>query len=141
MANGAGSSFNPGAVSSGTNLAFTKFMFIVPRRDDDGVLTKLRTVGGLIARGFFNDFDADGTRDSSTHEAVQFLVAEGERHTDSGIAAARYAVQVSGKYRPRLQEFELELRRRLGDVGAVIDVDGAERTPRYTSADMHYFGY
>ena len=141
MANGGGVPFNPGAVSAGVNLAFTKFLFIVPRREDDSVLSKLRPVGSLIARGFFNDFDADGTRESSPHETIQFLVAEGERHADSGIAAARYAVQVSGKYRPRLQEFELELRRRLGDVGDVIAIDGAERTPRYSSSDMYEFAY
>ena len=141
MANGASSPFNPATVASSVNLAFTKFLFIVPRRDDDGVLSKLRPVGGLIARGFFNDYDADGTRESSPHERVQFLVADGERHADSGIAAARYAVQVSGKYRPRLHDFESELRRRLGDVGDVIAVDGAERTPRYTSADLYDFAY
>src|SRR5581483_5833385 len=106
MANGGSSPFNPGAGAS-ANLSFTKFLFIVPRRDDDAALTKLRAAGGLIARGYFNDFDADGTRESPPHETIQFLVAEGERHADSGIAAARYAVQVSGKYRPRLQEFEV----------------------------------
>jgi hypothetical protein len=50
-------------------------------------------------------------------------------------------VQVSGKYRPRLQEFEVELRRRLGDVGDVVAIDGAERSPRYTSADLYDFAY
>jgi hypothetical protein len=145
MANGNGGNgggmFQPGAASAGPNLAFTKFMFIVPRRDDEAALLKLRTAGGQIARGYFNDFDADGTRESVPHETIQFLVAEGERHADSGIAAARYVVQVSGKYRPRLQEMELELRRRLGDVGDVIAIDGAERTPRYTSAEMFDFAY
>jgi hypothetical protein len=142
MANGGSSGpFNPGASGASVNLSFTKFLFIVPRRDDEAALTKLRTAGGLIARGYFNDFDADGSRESPPHETIQFLVADGERHADSGIAAARYAVQVSGKYRPRLQEFDLELRRRIGDVGDVIAVDGAERTPRYTSSDMYDFAY
>src|SRR5437870_10048036 len=124
-----------------TNLSFTKFLFIIPRRDDEAALLKLRTAGGQISRGYFNDYDADGTRESQPHETIQFLVAEGERHADSGIAAARYVAQVSGKYRPRLQELEIELRRRLGDVGDVIAIDGAERTPRYTSADLYDFAY
>src|SRR4051794_20676546 len=121
MANGNGSNgFQPGAGSAAVNLSFTKFMFVIPRRDDEAALVKLRAAGGNIARGFFNDFDADGTREPQTNESVHFLVAEGERHADSGIAAARFAVQVSGKYRPRLQELDLELRRRIGDVGDVI---------------------
>src|SRR3954469_12719507 len=139
--NGGGAAFHPGATTVNVNLAFTKFMFIVPRRDDEAALLKLRAAGGQIARGYFNDFDADGTRESVPHETIQFYVAEGERHADSGIAAARYAAQVSGKYRPRLQEIELELRRRIGDAGDIIAIDGAERTPRYTSTEMFDFAY
>ena len=134
-----GTGFHPGNNHTGVNLAFTKFLFVVPRREDEAALLRLRTAGGLISRGFFNDFDADGSREQQPHETVQFLVAEGERHADSGIAAARYALQASGKYRPRLQELELELQRRIGDIGDVISIDGAERAPRYTSADMYDF--
>jgi hypothetical protein len=142
MANGNGTTgFQPGGNHAGVNLAFTKFLFIVPRRDDEAALLRLRAAGGLIARGFFNDYDADGSRETQPHETIQFLVAEGERHGDSGIAAARHALQASGKYRPRLQELEVELQRRIGDVGDVISIDGAERTPRYTSADMYDFAY
>jgi len=142
MANGNGQGgFHPGGSTSGVNLSFTKFLFIVPRREDEAALTKLRAAGSHLSRGFFNDFDADGTRESQPRETVQFLVGGGERHADSGIAAARYAVQVSGKYRPRLQELEVELRRRLGDMGDVIAIDGAERTPRYTSVDLYDFAY
>ena len=89
---------------------------------------------GIVARGFFNDFDADGARDSQPHETIQFLVAEGDYHADSGIAAARYVVQVSGKYRPRLLEVEQELRRRVGDAAEVLSLDGAERALRATRA-------
>src|SRR5688572_24121012 len=99
-------------------------MFVIPRREDDAVGTRLRAAGGIIARGFFNDFDADGTRDTQPHETIQFLVADGENHADSGIGAARYAVQVSGKYRPRLVDIENELRRRIGDAGEVLALDG-----------------
>ena len=40
---------------------------------------------------------------------MQFLVADGEVQPDSAISAARYVVQVNGKYRPRLLEVENEL--------------------------------
>lgn len=139
MANGNG--FSPGANQLGANLSFTKFLFVIARRDDDAVAVRLKAAGGTIARGFFNDFDADGTRDAQPHETIQFLVSDRERPEEGGIGAARYAVQVSGKYRPRLQELEAELRRRLGDAAHVLAIDGAERTPRYTSADLYEFAY
>jgi hypothetical protein len=123
------------------NLAYTKFLFIVPRRDDDTGAARIKSVGGAMARGFFNDFEADGTRESPPHETVHFFVAPGEPPADSGIAAARYAVQFTGKYRPRLNELEAEIRRRLGDAGDVIALDGAERPPRYTSSDLYDFAY
>lgn len=124
-----------------TNLSFTRFLFIVPRREDEAFQARLRVAGGLIARGFFNDFDADGTRDTPAHETIQFLVAEGNGPADSAIGAARYAVQVAAKYRPRLQDVDTELRRRLGDQAGVIALEGAERAPRYTSAELHEFAY
>src|SRR6185295_5996681 len=141
MAQGNGQGLQPAAATAGTNLSYTKFLFVVPRRDDEAAQAKLRTTGGLMTRGFFNDYDADGTREQQPRETIQFLIADGDRHADSGMAAARYVVQVSGKYRPRLQEFEAELRRRIGDVGDVIAIEGAERPPRYTSADMYDFAY
>jgi hypothetical protein len=48
---------------------------------------------------------------------------------------------VSSKYRPRLQETEIDLRRRLGDPGDIVALDGAVRVPQYTSAEMHAFAY
>src|SRR5437762_2253856 len=130
MANG-NNGFSPSNNHLGANLAFTKFLFVISR-DDDAIASRLRAAGGLIARGFFNDFDADGARDVQPHETIHFLMADRERPEDGGLAAARYAVQVSGKYRPRLQEVEVELRRRLGDAAHVLSIDGAERNPRYT---------
>jgi hypothetical protein len=127
--------------SNGINLSYTKFVFVVPRRDDDAIGTRLRHAGVNVARGFFNDFDADGTRDGQPHETIQFLIAEGDQHADSGIEAARYAMQVSSKYRPRLLEVEQELRRRLGDAAEVLSLEGAERGLRYTSADLFDFAY
>jgi hypothetical protein len=123
------------------NLAFTKFLFVIPRRDDGAVVARLRTAGSIVARGFFNDFDADGTRESQPLETIQFLLAERRHHADSGIEAAQYAVQVSGKYRPRLVEVEQELRRRLADTAEILSLDGAERPLRYTSAELFDFAY
>src|SRR5262245_60473159 len=100
-------------------------------------MARLRVAGSSISRGFFNDFEADGTRDTQAHERIQFYVGCESLPGDSGIAASRYAAQVSGKYRPRLNELEAELRRRLGDAGEVIALDGAERTPRYTSSELY----
>lgn len=147
MANGNG--FSPSGNHLGVNLAFTKFLFVVQRRDDLAGTAKVRAAGATVTRGFFNDYDADGTREIQPHETIQFYLAQdgpvaGSRAdsvADDGIGAARYAVQVSGKYRPRLHEFELELRRRLGDAGDVIALDGAERTPRYTSSELYEFAY
>src|ERR671928_167963 len=71
---------------------FTKFMFVVARREDAAVASRLRAAGSTIARGFFNDFDADGAKETQPHENIQFLIADGILVADSGIAAARYAV-------------------------------------------------
>jgi hypothetical protein len=135
---------NGGASGASTqpqiNIAFTKFLFVIPRRDDDAVGTRMRQVGATLARGFFNSFDADPSRDAQPHETIQFLVADGAPHA-SDVTAARYAVQVSGKYRPRLQDVEAELRRRVGEAAEVLSIDGAERAPRYTSSDLFDFAY
>ena len=139
MANGTSSSYTPRQNDVGVNLIYTKFLFVIVR-DDEAIGARLRTAGASIARGFFNDFDADGARDNQAHETIQFFA--GDRRADAeGLAAARYLVQVSGKYRPRLQELEVELRRRLGDAGEVVALDGAFRNPRYTSADLYDYAY
>ena len=123
------------------NLSFTRFLFVVPRREDDAFQARLRAAGGLVARGFFNDFDADGSKDPQPHETIQFLVSDSASSGDSAIAAARYVVQVTGKYRPRLLEVDAELRRRLGDLAAVVALEGAERALRYTSPELHELAY
>lgn len=129
-----------GVADPSVNLTFTKFLFIVPPVDDDAALTRVRNVGSLIARGFFNDFDADGSRDPQSKETIQFLLADRLEGAE-GIAGARYAVHVSANYRPRLQDVELEVRRRLGGAATVLALDGAIRAPRYTSAELHGFAY
>ena len=124
-----------------SNLSYTRFIFVVPRREDESFLTRLRNAGAAIARGFFNDFEAEGPRENQQLESVHFLVAEGDVHPDSPISAARYVVQVSGKYRPRLLEVEADLKRRTGEGASFLSLEGAERSPRYTSAELHDFAY
>ncbi|MEO6238049.1 MAG: hypothetical protein ABIQ52_13715 [Vicinamibacterales bacterium] len=43
----------------GVNVAYTKFFFVTPERDDEPTRAKLRTAAATVARGFFNDFDAE----------------------------------------------------------------------------------
>ena len=131
----------------GANLAYAKFLFVTAHADDDAHGTRLRTAGGNIARGFFNDFDIDDSRETQAQpfETIQFFVRDGDlpepSRTSVGpcINKARHLVQVSSKYRPRLQEIEEELRRRIGDTADVLAIDGAVRTPRYSSPEMVHF--
>jgi hypothetical protein len=127
-----------------TILAYTKFLFVIARADDDAHGARLRTAGGNIARGFFNDFDIDDAREMQAQrfETIQFCVREGDAATDCAgpcIQKARHMVQVSSKYRPRLQEIDDELRRRIGDAAEVLSLDGAFRTPRYSSPEMGHY--
>ncbi len=129
------------------NLAYAKFLFVTARADDDAHGARLRTAGGNIARGFFNDFDIDDSRETQAQpfETIQFFVRDvyllEPSRTCVGpcINTARHLVQVSSKYRPRLQEIEEELRRRIGDTADVLAIDGAVRTPRYSSPEMVHF--
>jgi len=58
------------------NLAYTKFLFVTARTDDVAHGARLRTAGGNIARGFFNDFDIDDSRETQAQpfETIQFAV-------------------------------------------------------------------
>ena len=134
----------------GGNLAYTKFLFVAATAPDDpstaagqAYAARLRTVGGMVARGFFNEFDVDGTREPQPFESIQFLVQDRPAAEatmplidEMNLGRARHVVQVSSKYRPRLQEIEDELRRRIGDAAAVTAIDGAARGPRYSSPEM-----
>ncbi len=126
--------------SLGVNLAFTKFLFITPARDDDAARTRLRTVGGIVGRGFVNEFEAESGRDAPPHETIHYLLND-DGHGRPGLAGARYALQISSKYRPRLQEAEAELKRRLSDNAAIESLNGAVRAPQYTSAEMYAYAY
>lgn len=121
----------------GANLAFTKFLFITLRRDDEAARRCVRAVGSQIARGFFNDFEADIAREGQSHETIHFLVAAAGEQPPGAPPRPGYVAQVSGRYRPRLNEVEQELRRRLGELGDVSSLDGALRTPRYTSPELY----
>ena len=123
----------------GVNLAYTKFFFVTPGRDDEATRVKLRAAGGTVGRGFFNDFDAEG-RDTPPHETIQFLVRAGRRRPRRR-PGAPYALQVCSKYRPRLKETDVELRRRVGEFAEVTALEGAVRVPQYTSAEMHAYAY
>jgi hypothetical protein len=132
---------NANFTSVATNLAFTKFLFVIARADDDAHGARLRTAGGNIARGFFNDFDIDDAREmqSQRFETIQFCVREGDAPVDCPgpcLQQARHMVQVSSKYRPRLQEIDEELRRRIGDSAEIVSLDGAFRNPRYSSPEL-----
>ena len=126
-------------MSTAPATILTRFLFIVPRDAGEAFVTRLRAAGTALARGFFNDFDADGFRESQPQETVQFLVAVGEPYPDSVIAAATHVVQVTGRYGPRLLEVETELRKRLGDMAGVLSIEGAEHPPRYSSPEMYEF--
>lgn len=134
--NGNGNGFSGNHL--GVNVAYTKFLFVTPARDDEATRARLRAAGGSVARGFFNDFDAEG-RDSPPHETIQYFV-----RADAGDAVrpgAPFALQVCSKYRPRLKETEMELRRRVGDFAEVSALDGAVRVPQYTSAEMYAYAF
>src|SRR5215471_17017547 len=102
----------------GVNMAYTKFFFVTPTRDDEATRVKLRGAGGVIARGFFNDFEAEG-RDAPPHETIQFLIRAEPGDPAVRGSGAPYAVQVCSKYRPRLKETAVELQRRVGDFAEV----------------------
>ena len=124
-----------GQTDSATNLTYTKFIFVLPHDHDAATLAKIRSAGSHVSRGFFNDYDADGSREMP-QETIHFLTCESAPPGRHEISAARFVVQVSGNYRPRLVEVACDFKRRLGDAADVIMLDGAERMPRYTSAEM-----
>jgi hypothetical protein len=130
-----------GRSDTAANLTYTKFLFVLPHEDDAATLAKIRGAGANISRIFFNDYDADGTRDPQPQETIQFLSADGTGLGRDGIGAARFVAQVSGNYRPRLEEVACDLKRRVNGAADIIMLDGAERLPRYSSAEMQKFAY
>jgi hypothetical protein len=129
-----------GQSDAAANLTYTKFIFVLPHQNDPAMLTKLRSAGASICRGFFNDYDADGSREAPPTETIQFLTADSAAGRQ-GISAAPFVAHVSANYRPRLDEVQEELRRRIAGAAELIILDGAERSPRYSSAEMHKFAH
>jgi hypothetical protein len=130
-----------GRSDAAANLTYTKFLFVLPHADDAASLTKIRGAGANISRIFFNDYDADGTRDPQPQETIQFLSVDADPAGAQGIGAAQFVAHVTANYRPRLDEVANELTRRVNGAAEVIILDGAERMPRYTSAEMQKFAY
>ena len=63
----------------GVNQSFTKFLFVTPVDDSESSRTCLRAAGNAISRGFFNDYNANGTPASQASESIQFLVFDSAR--------------------------------------------------------------
>lgn len=128
-----------GTSQIGVNLGFTRFLFFSLPGEDEAVASRLRAAATMIARGFFNDFEGD-SNGSTSHETIQFMVNE-RCQDQSGVPGSRYALQISARYRPRLEETERELRRRLNGDVSVVSIEGAIRAPQYTSPAMHEYAY
>ncbi len=124
------------------NLGYTRFLFVRGCRDDETTRLKLKAAGDGIARGFLNGFEREGaSSDAPAIETVQFLSLNGMGIDASTGHPARYAVQVNSRYRPRLDELEKELRRRVGTAGDVEILEGCIQAPQYTSASMAAWAY
>ena len=124
------------------NIGYTRFLFVRGCKDDEPIRLKLKAAGDGIARGFLNGFEHEGaTSDAPALETVQFLSLNGVGVDASPANPARYAVQVNSRYRPRLDEVEKELRRRVGEFGDVDTVEGCVRLPQYTSATVAVWAY
>ena len=124
------------------NLGYTRFLFVRGCRDDDATRLKLRAAGDCIARGFLNAFEREGAgSDAPMQETVQFLSLNGVGEDADSANPARYAVQVNSRYRPRLDELEKELRRRVGEAGQVDVLEGRFRLPQYSSASVARWAY
>ena len=123
----------------GVNLGFTKFLFVAPRVSDDATLGRVKGVAAMVARGYFNDYESEGSREAPTQDTIQFFTSTCP--ADGTCARARYVVQISSKYRPRLQETEAEFRKRFAGDADMTALDGALRNPHYTSAELHAYAY
>ena len=122
----------------GVNMAYTKFFFVTPGRDDEVARVKLRAAAGIVGRGFFNDFDAEG-RDAPPHETIQFLIRAGTRREPCARRAVRAADMFEVPAAPQGNGSRAAAaRRRLRRITAL---EGAVRVPQYTSAEMHAYAY
>ena len=130
-----------GTGALGASLVYSKFLFVTLSREDGPARARVREAGACIARGFFNDFHANGTPSTQSNETIQFLVASTPRRCRDGLLSAGYVAHLSTRYRPRLDEIQAELERRVGSIAVVRAIDGAIQPPRYTSASLHEYAY
>lgn len=127
--------------SLGTNLVYSKFLFVSLHQDNARARARVREAGACIARGFFNDFHGNGTPNTRSNETIQFLAASAPGRCNDGLLSAAFVAHLTTKYRPRLDEVESELVRRLNGVASIRPLDGAVQAPRYTSAALHEYAY
>jgi hypothetical protein len=125
----------------GANLVYSKFLFVTLGRDDATARARIRDAGACIGRGFFNEFHGEGAPSTRSNETIQFLVASTPRRCCDGLLSAGYVAHLTTKYRPRLDEIQAELVRRLANVASVRAIDGVLQAPRYTSATLHEYAY
>ena len=59
----------------GVNLGFTKFLFVAPRVSDEATLGRIKGVAAMIARGYFNDHESEGSREAPTQDTIQFFTS------------------------------------------------------------------
>jgi hypothetical protein len=69
------------------NLVYSKFLFVTLKAHARA-RTRLRDAGSCIARGFFNDFHANGSPNPPSNETVQFLEATTPRQCNDGPGVA-----------------------------------------------------
>ena len=124
-----GSDNGNGNGTLGANLMYSKFLFVTLGRDDVKARARIREAGACIGRGFLNEFHGDGTPSARSNETIQFLVAPTIRRCSDGLLSAGFVAHLTTKYRPRLDEMQAELDRRLGNIASVRAIDGALQTP------------
>src|SRR5919106_555614 len=87
--------FAPSGNHLGANLSFTKFLFIIPRATDDAVGMRLKGIGGLLSRGFFNDFGAERTPRYTSGEMYDYAYRTAMTRTSGRTARNVFVLPVS----------------------------------------------
>ena len=104
----------------------------------------MRTAGANIARGFFNDFDIDDSRETQVQafETIQFLVREGETRPlpettpPPHINMARTPCRSPASTGRACRKSTTSSAAASASAAEIITLEGAARNPRYSSAEM-----
>ena len=128
------------SVRRGGEFTYTKFLFVLPYQDDAATLTKIRNCGLACQPRIFQRLRRRRLARAQPQETIQFLAVETPARP-SGHRRRALRRALSANYRPRLEEVACELKRRIAGSADIIILDGAERLPRYSSAEMHKFAY